>query len=377
MNTWIKLGLPCAGVIVAVALSVPACSSDKILTNHDAGSSSGGGCTTLAGEFPPSNCEYSSNTCSGIKSGCAIDETACGSKSTCLPLADNAGKPVVDMRFRRLNVTAPKALSQTFIQKGIVDQGVNLKATKCGENGDGAFNWLLRVDKANKKVTTGGAPPATDPFGLGYCFANTTSTDGIHVQAVTGSTTYTGDAFTSEKIAKLNVPIFVHGDATKLIILPLSQASLRDVTVSADGNCVGGFDFDHVNADCSDVREDCSRWHTAGSLGGFMSLEEADHVPVPDLGNKSLCILLTAATRYSADGLHCERDASNKIIAKGDYCSTSDSPGGCADSYWLAATFAASAVKINDGAADSICNGTSTPPDGGTDSGSGTDATAD
>jgi hypothetical protein len=30
----------------------------------------------------------------------------------------------------------------------------------------------------------------------------------------------------------------------------------------------------------------------------------------------------------------------------GDYCSTTQSPGGCNDSVWLSATFAANAVKI-------------------------------
>jgi hypothetical protein len=361
----VKLAVSCVAVVVAAALSAPACSgTDGGLRNSDAGR---GACVTAPGGFPAADCEYSTNNCGGIKPGCAIDESVCGSKSTCLPTADNAGKPVVDLRFRRLNVTAPPALSQAFIQRGIVDQGINLKAVHCGENGDGAFNWLLRVDKANKKVTTGGAPPSSDPLGLGYCFANTTPADGLHVAAATASVTYAGDTFTAEKIPKLNVPIFVHGDPTKLIILPLSQTTLKDVTISADGNCVGGFDFDHVNADCSDIREDCSRWHTAGALGGFMTLEEADRVPIPDLANKSLCVLLTAATKFSPDGLRCQRDASNAIIARGDYCSTTDAPGGCADSYWLAATFAAAAAKVYDGASDANCNGAAPATDGGAD----------
>jgi hypothetical protein len=33
----------------------------------------------------------------------------------------------------------------------------------------------------------------------------------------------------------------------------------------------------------------------------------------------------------------------------GNYCSSPPGPGGCDDSFWLAATFAASAVNINSG----------------------------
>jgi hypothetical protein len=54
---------------------------------------------------------------------------------------------------------------------------------------------------------------------------------------------------------------------------------------------------------------------------------------------------------------HCSKDASGKITAMGDYCSQSNSAGGCADSFWLAATIAASAAKINDGSHDPACNG--------------------
>ena len=55
----------------------------------------------------------------------------------------------------------------------------------------------------------------------------------------------------------------------------------------------------------------------------------------------------------------CQTDSSGNVIDKGNYCSTSNppGPGGCQDSYWLAATFAASAVIINDGAGVPDCLG--------------------
>jgi hypothetical protein len=64
------------------------------------------------------------------------------------------------------------------------------------------------------------------------------------------------------------------------------------------------------------------------------------------------------------------------ITAKGDYCSTSNMPGDCQDSFWLAATFAAAAVNINDGSTVPTCQGITDGggTDGGTDAG---DASSD
>jgi hypothetical protein len=80
-------------------------------------------------------------------------------------------------------------------------------------------------------------------------------------------------------------------------------------------------------------------------------------------------VLLTSGTSVGVDDAgvgHCLKDASGKVTATGDFCSTTDAPGGCADCYWLASTFAASAAKINDGTADPACNG-SIKGDAGTD----------
>ena len=116
----------------------------------------------------------------------------------------------------------------------------------------------------------------------------------------------------------------------------------------------------------------CSKWNTSGSLGGFITLEEADKVIIKEISS-SLCVLLTKTPKDPAT-LGCQRDGAGKLTQKGDYCSTTDSPGGCQDSFWLAATFAASAAKINDGAGNPNCLGIA-PADAGTDaSDSGSDA---
>ncbi len=127
--------------------------------------------------------------------------------------------------------------------------------------------------------------------------------------------------------------------------MPISDARIEGATLSADGNCVGSFNAAALDPACLEDRSLCSKWNTAGSLGGFITLEAADKVTIRDLGNKSLCSLLASELP-----LRCKRDESGAIAYRGDYCSATKSPGGCADSVWLAATFAASAAKIYDGA---------------------------
>lgn len=379
---WLMVGVPVTAMAVGVAMS--ACSSDSKLAVGNGGGDSGtvaGMCTAAPGMFPDSNCTLASGTCPNTDT-CPIDPM-CGSKTTCLPLSDNSGKSKLDLRIRRLTVVAPSALASNFIQGVVVDQGITLNAKQCGENGDGAFNWLIRIDKAAGTATTGGAPPTTDPFGVGYCFANAVASGScIHVTPVSAPIQLTGNTFsTNTPIDKLNVPIFVSGNRDSLIILPISNVLVKNVTFSDDGNCIGNFNYGALDTTCADSRSDCDRWTTGGSLGGYITLEEADQVPIPQLGNKTLCVMLTGSTP-GPDNLHCKRDANNKIAFQGDFCSTSKTAGGCADSYWMAATFAASAVKIDDASSDPLCNG-GTTGDAGTcgsmtgDSGTSSDASAD
>jgi hypothetical protein len=60
----------------------------------------------------------------------------------------------------------------------------------------------------------------------------------------------------------------------------------------------------------------------------------------------------------------CLRTAGGQIQDKGDYCSNPVGPGGCGDSYWLAAAFAASAAKIV-AANQPDCMGGTGPTDAG------------
>jgi hypothetical protein len=94
---------------------------------------------------------------------------------------------------------------------------------------------------------------------------------------------------------------------------------------------------------------------SGGSLDAYLSLEDADTVPVSFLG-QSLCVLLTedaGAYGYKPVGSSttvCKRDASGKILFQGNWCSlTNDAAtAACADAMHVSAQFAASSVKINE-----------------------------
>ncbi len=218
-------------------------------------------------------------------------------------------------------------------------------------------------------MTTGGAAITSDPVGVGYCFVKATI-DGLPVGPVTVTMTRAADgSWTSAKMPKLYVPVYINRSPSNVVVLPLSQSTMTGVTLSSDGNCIGSYNPSGVTSAQSTVADgtavvtcqdqdyaSCQRWHTAGSLGGYVTLKEADQINIQVL-SKSLCVLLTGGTATTNGGRNCATDSSGNIVAKGDFCSTTDSAGGCADSDWLAATIAASAAKITTGADVPACNG--------------------
>jgi len=330
-------------------------------TSKEQARPSGGACEALPGKLPVATCDNSDNECTGTP-GCAIDEAQCGSASTCLPLSSNKGKDVLDYRIRRLNIAAPATLAGEFIQNGVVTLNIDMAERQCGEQGKGLFTWLLRVDRKNNTLITGGAPPPSDVFGQGYCFARFQL--GVNeVEPFTTPIAFTGDTFESLEPRNVRIPIFLSPEVASVILLPLSDVVVKDVTVSEDGDCIGRFKAEALDPACFEDKSLCPRWGTSGSLGGYITLEEADGVKIRDLNNKSLCSFLAGEADPS-----CKRDGAGKITYQGDYCSKDKQPGSCADSMWMAATFAASAVKIFDGAGTvEACSGIKTGQDAGAD----------
>lgn len=361
---------------LAIAITfVVSCADDEHRRTSREQATSGGGsgaCQAAPGEIPASDCDNSQQKCDPVP-GCEIDEARCGSKSTCLPIGDNTGKQVLDFRIRRLNIATPPALAGSFIQNTVVNLNIDLNEKTCGELGKGLFTWILQVDKANSRIITGGSPPASDPIGQGFCFARF-DLNGQRVEPITAPVKFEGDKFTALEALDVKIPIFLNDQLASAILLPISSALLKDVTISSDGNCIGKFRASALDPACVEAQELCTKWQTAGALGGFITLEDADTVKIKELNNKSLCSFLAGDS-----GLACPRGADGKILYRGDYCSTTKSAGGCQDSVWLAATFAASAAKIFDGKGSvEGCSGASTG-DAGSDAATdaGTDAPSD
>lgn len=309
-------------------------------------------CPVLPGEFPPPDCQLAAEAqgkCAG--GGCAIDEAKCGATSSCLPLGDNRGRTVLDYRIRRLNIAAPDTLAALDFQLKVTIPSIDLRSPECGERGTDTWAWLMRLDRDKKTFTTGGAPPSADPFKLGYCFYNSVR-NGTKIEpaaSVPVRLDQNGTVFSSGASAKLTIPLFVGGDPKALVLLPISDFAVRNVTISADDNCIGAFNPKALNSACVEDPATCSKWKTAGAMAGFISLEDADGVDVSAF-QQSLCALLT-----KFKGPKCPRDGAGKITLEGDYCGTTRKACDCRDSFWVAATFAASAVRINDGSGVPEC----------------------
>src|SRR5262245_10370780 len=119
--------LGAAGLAAAVAGVVVACEDDphRRTSREQALGGTGGACTGSPGPLPEPNCDDSAKDCES-RPGCTINEAYCGPKSTCLPMADNKGKDVLDFRIRRLNVATPPALASDLIQDAIVAHAIDL-----------------------------------------------------------------------------------------------------------------------------------------------------------------------------------------------------------------------------------------------------------
>ena len=309
-------------------------------------------CPVLPGEFPPPDCQpATANDAQCAGGGCAIDEAKCGAASTCLPLGDNRGRTVLDFRIRRLNIAAPDALAALEFQQKVTIPSIDLKSAECGERGVDSWAWLMRVDREKKTLTTGGAPPSADPFKLGYCFYNSerNGTKIAPAASVPVRLEQGGTVFSSGASAKLTMPLFVGGDPKALVLLPISDFAVRNVTIGAEDNCIGAFNAKALNGACVEDPAKCSKWRTAGAMAGYISLEDADGVDVSAF-KQSLCALLT-----KFKGAKCPRDAAGKITLEGDYCGATRKACDCRDSFWVAATFAASAVRIHDGSSVPEC----------------------
>ncbi len=281
--------------------------------------------------------------------------------SDCVAFADQAGADTFSLRISQLTVQAPAALTDTTV-KNLLSKGVTLNdGTSCQSpdgfslfNGDGTFNWILNFDLTAGTLRTGGAELQTDPT-KPYCFLSG-DIAGFDVAPLETTISVDGNKFTIDEVRDVAVPIFTDpGDQSKVIILPLNGVRIFDTTFSTDHNCIGVFNsnLDPNNLCLPDAAT--PTFVDAGNLEGYVTLEDADAVLVPELGNASLCTLIAGAEFTDQDTKTCLRDAGDVITFQGDWCAgtAEGEPGSaatatCADAVQLRATFSASGATLAD-----------------------------
>jgi len=304
--------------------------------------------TTTGGGAPPTG------------DGCEAASGCPAVTSDCLAFADQAGADTFALRISQLTVTAPTALTDTTV-KNLLAKGVTLNdGDSCQSadgfslfTGDGTFNWILAFDLAAGTLRTGGAELQTDPT-KSYCFLDG-MVAGFDVAPLDADITLDGDTFTIDEVRDVSVPIFTDPeDPSKVILLPLRGVKIFDTTFSADHNCIGTFNGSGLEAGNLCLPDaDTPSFIDGGNLDGFVTLEEADEVLVPELGNASLCALIAGAEFTDQTSKKCLRDGTDAITFEGDWCAGAmeGDPGGaatgtCFDAVRLQATFAASGATL-------------------------------
>ncbi len=333
-------------VVTQVALVVGLSSFALAACGSDDGDSDNGG-----GE--PADCWPTA-------AGCGLD----GAGEKCVAWHDNSGATNWSFRMSQLEVKKPEVLAGEFLQNNVVSKGISLNKGECYQEGTGLFTWLMEIDPGAGIAKTGGARVQLQPSD-GYCYIQQTVEGfpiepvevGITSEDVSGTTTY---RFT-EEIPDLTVAIFLTEDESSAIILPLHAVMMKDLVVSDENNCIGAWRGDELSFDnnCKPTREQKMPWTNAATLTGYIEIEEADQVWIPEMA-MTLCVALSGSSgTYGEDfeegdreGLRCSRDGDGKIEAaqEADWCS--DTNEACsrpeADAFRLEGEFAASAVKILD-----------------------------
>lgn len=304
----------------------------------------GGGSSTSVSTSTSTSASVSTSVSSGSAAGsCAPTDAACTKvQSDCVALVDNKEQAKFSLRMAHLGVEKPAALASPLV-KTFVENGVGLNLAKCNVNGGGTFNLLMQFDTTAKTLTVGGAKPVTDPT-KGYSFV-TTTVGGNDIKPVTVDVTIGADGvFTQAKGIDIVLPIYLSPTAMEpAVLLPIQQAKLSG-TLTDSNNCIGKFDPSQLTPKvCTGGKP----YTDAADLDGHITLEQADTVILKDLGNQSLCVLLSGDPTTYGDGAmpnKCKRTA-DKINFQGDWCNATNDTA-CADSVKLTGKLAASAVLV-------------------------------
>lgn len=278
--------------------------------------------------------------------------------SECIAFTDNTGKDKFSLRISELTVEAPAALATSTV-KTLLDTGVTLDYPACKTpdefqifTGDGTFNWILEFDTTASTLRTGGAALETDPNN-GYCFLDG-EIAGFDVTPLETSITIDSEGvFEVDTVADVVVPIFTDPtDQSKVILLPLRGVKIEQSKISEDNNCIGTYNAALQTQNLCLPDNETPQFAGGGRLDGHITLEDADGVNVPELGNASLCALIAGADFVDQETKKCKRTG-DVIDYEGDWCAgtVEGDPGtpataDCKDAVRLSAGYSAFGVTL-------------------------------
>lgn len=279
-----------------------------------------------------------------------------GAGSECLARADYSAADVTKMRVTSHQVASPTALASPFVQDAIITKKSTLFEPTCNLDGSGQFNLLLEYDSANQKLKLGGGVPQAvlGPIADGTCYASFTDTaSGLDVKPVEAPTTINADGAVEAKIPFFVMPIYLEDKVGQdsYVLVPLHEMTVT-AKLSADKNCVGRYAPERLDEGLGcQPNESEFAWDPGGRYEGYITVDEADKVFVVSLG-QTLCVVLTgdpSKWKGPSPDSSCKTSkgfAETGAMPKGDWCSTTNSAGGCQDSWRLVIDVAAQAVPI-------------------------------
>ncbi len=280
-----------------------------------------------------------------------------GVGSECLARADYSGSDVVQMRVTSHQVASPLALASPFVQDAIITKKSTLLEPSCNLDGSGQFNLLMELDTANNTMKVGGGVPQAliGPISDGTCFANFKDTaSGLDVAPVQAATTVNADGALEAKFPFFVMPIYLEdkADQDSYVLVPLHEMTFT-AKLSKDKGCVGRFAPERLDQGLGcQPNESEFAWDPGGRYEGYITVDEADNVFVVSLG-QTLCVVLTGdPSKWKGPSPDSSCVTSKGFtetggMPKGDWCSTTNSAGGCQDSWRLVIDVAAQAIKIN------------------------------
>ena len=328
------------GAMASVAMAVAACSSDSDPKKGGSGGAGGSG---------------GGSACKPTADACYVAGPT-GPGNECMARADYSTATKTQLRATSHQVKSPTTLAAPFMQDAIITLKSALFEPDCNQLGTGQFNLLMELDEAASTLTMSGGVPqklvGSAPDAA--CHVKVTDpTSGLKVEPVTANATLGGDGNFEATLPLFVMPIYLEdkADLDSVVLMPLHEMRVSG-KLSADKNCVGRYAHERVNAGLQcQANESEFAWDPAGTYEGYITVEEADEVFVHSLG-QTLCVVLTGDPKKwegPKPDSNCATSPgfqNSGALPKGDWCSTTNSAGGCQDSWRLVIDFAAQAVSI-------------------------------